>query len=428
MQRTRHNRGPRDIDMKTKLTLLAAALPLLIATPLAAQDGQVAVGPDAFLEGYYDALKAQVEMPVAPPGAPLPSTAATLTRIAFGSCNHQSRSQHMWAQIEATNPDLFLLIGDNIYGDTLWSGDAAMTSLREAYAEQSSHPEFQTFRARVPMMTTWDDHDFGFNDGGASFAFRSFAEDIYETYWGSSQEVRARPGIYESRMFGQDGRRVQLIMLDTRFFRSDFERMPFTEERPPLGPYVASDDASKTMLGEQQWAWLQQELARPADVRILVSSVQVLTDAHDYESWEQLPLERAKLYEMLGAREESELLVLSGDRHAGGIYTDAPAEAGEQLWELTSSSLNLAFNDTASNTAREPDAKRTTDFISEENFGLVEIDWDVETITLSLRGAEGELRAEQVVSWNEPVRPEGGAMPADTPGLLPQPEDAPSGD
>ncbi len=398
---------------------MAVALPLLFAAPVAAQDNDVTVGADAFLAGYYEALDGQVSMPLAPPGAPLPSTAATIQRIAFGSCNHQSRSQHMWAQIEATNPDLFLLIGDNVYGDTNWSGDAALSTLRAAYDEQSSHDEFQQFRARVPMMTSWDDHDFGFNDGGAEFALKGFAEDIYETYWGSSAEVRSRPGIYESRTFGQGDRRVQLIMLDTRFFRSEFERMPYTEERPPLGPYTPSEDASKTMLGGAQWAWLQQELAKPADLRILVSSIQVLTDAHDYESWEQLPLERAKLYEMLGARAESGLLMLSGDRHSGGIYTDVPMAGGEQMWELTSSSLNLAFSTTERNTAREPDPKRVTDFIAEENFGLVEIDWDAETVRLSLRGAEGEVRAEQVVFWNAPPVVDEAEAPGDSPGDAP---------
>ncbi|GMN13262.1 hypothetical protein MTsPCn7_10380 [Altererythrobacter sp. MTPC7] len=413
--------------MIARKTLLAAALPLMAGAlahaPLAAQDGDVTVGPGAFLEGYYTALKSRVEMPVAPPGAPLPSTAATIERIAFGSCNHQSRSQHMWAQIEATNPDLFLLIGDNVYGDTNWSGDAALTTLRDAYAAQSDHPEFQQFRARVPMMTSWDDHDFGFNDGGAAFAFRGFAEDIYETYWGSSAEVRARPGVYESRMFGHGDRRVQLIMLDTRYFRSEFERMPYTEERPPLGPYQPSNDESLTMLGDAQWAWLQQELARPADLRIVVSSIQVLTDAHDYESWEQLPLERARLYEMLSARADSELLLLSGDRHAGGIYRSGLGEGGDPLWELTSSSLNLAFGTTPQNTAREPDPLRVTDFIAEENFGLVEIDWAAEKVTLSLRGAEGEIRAQQDVFWNAQTAP---AMRS--PDMIPGAQDAPQGD
>lgn len=389
--------------MNPALRSLIAAIPLLIGVPLSAQDVTVEAGPSDFLEGYYAQLRERVTLPVAPLSAPLPSTAATVTRIAFGSCNHQSRSQHMWDRISAAEPDLFLLIGDNVYGDQMWKGDAALTTLRNAYALQASHPEFAAFRSAVPMMTTWDDHDFGFNDAGASFAFRGWAEDIYETFWDASPEVRARPGIYESRMFGNPGERVQLIMLDTRFFRSDLERMPYSEERPPLGPYVPNDDEGRTMLGEAQWAWLQQELAKPADLRILVSSIQVLTDAHDYESWEALPGERRKLYGLLAEREESGLVILSGDRHAGGIYSDTPLAAGEQLWELTSSSLNLAFNDTASNTAREPDPRRLTDFISEENFGLVEIDWPAKRVTMKLLGNQGEERASESFGWETPI-------------------------
>ena len=396
---------------------LLAAIPLALCAPLAAQEATVDAGPDDFLAGYYAKLRQEVAMPTAPVGMPLPSTAATLTRIAFGSCNHQSRSQHMWAQIAATNPDLFLFIGDNNYGDQGWAGDASLASLRDAYAVQADTPELAAFRAQVPMMVTWDDHDFGFNDGGANFAFRTWSEAIFETFWDSSAEVKARPGIYESRMFGSADRRTQIIMLDTRFFRSDLERMEYQDERPPLGPYVQSEDPSKTMLGSAQWAWLEQELAKPADLRIIVSSIQVLTDAHDYESWEALPLERRKLYEMVAGREDSGVVFLSGDRHAGGIYTDTPLSAGEQLWELTSSSLNYSFSSTESNTAREPDVRRITDFISEENFGLVEIDWEAETVTLSLRGSEGEVRVSETVGWAAPVSDaplvmEDGAAPA----------------
>lgn len=397
---------------------LVTALSLLLAAPLAAQDVTVAAGPGDFLDGYYDLLRQQVTLPVAPPAAPMPSTAATITRIAFGSCNHQSRSQHMWARIAATAPDLFLLIGDNVYGDQQWTGDAALTTLRDAYALQSSHPEFAAFRATVPMLTSWDDHDFGFNDGGASFAFKGWAEEIYETFWDASPAVKTRAGIYDSRMFGNDGRTVQVIMLDTRFFRSDLERMPYSEERPPLGPYVPSDEEGRTMLGAAQWDWLQQELAKPADLRILVSSIQVLTDAHDYESWEALPTERRKLYELLQAREQSGLVILSGDRHAGGIYADTPIAAGEQLWELTSSSLNLAFGNTASNTAREPDPRRLTDFIAEENFGLVEIDWVTKQVTLRLLGNEGEERASASFGWEPPI--------SDAPLIMDQPAETPA--
>jgi len=157
-------------------------------------------------------------------------------------------------------------------------------------------------------------------------------------------------------------------------------------------------DWGKFRFEESKKAQVQRKKQKQIQVKEI--KFRPATDAHDYEAWETLPLERSKLYRLLAAREESGLVLLSGDRHAGGIYTDSPQEAGgEQLWELTSSSLNLAFNDTASNTAREPDDKRLTDFISEENFGLVEIDWEARTFTLALRGSEGEERASRTIGW-----------------------------
>ena len=380
--------------------LLAAVGTAAIASiaPLSANP-EVELAAEDMLAPYYAKLERELDLPVAPAGAGLAED-TVLTRIGVGSCNHQSRSQHMWAKIAAADPQLFLFIGDNNYGDNGWEGDAALGSLRAAYAKQAETPELATFRKAVPMMAAWDDHDYGFNDAGASFTPRRWSETLFETFWGSTEEVRSRPGIYDSRIVGEEGRRTQIILLDTRFFRSDLEAMPYSETRPPLGPYVPSTDPDKTMLGEQQWKWLEEELAKPADFRIVASSIQVLTDAHDYEAWENLPLERAKLYRLLAGREESGLVLLSGDRHAGGIYTDTPDETGgEQLWELTSSSLNLAFNNTASNTAREPDPKRLTDFISEENFGLVDIDWAGRTFTMTLRGNQGEERVSRTVSW-----------------------------
>lgn len=362
-------------------------------------DGHVPIYAKDLLDLYYDRLEARVDLPVAPPNVSLaPET--VITRLAFGSCNHQLRSQAHWAEIASANPQLFLFIGDNNYGDQGWNGDAQLASLREAYKVQAETPELAAFRAQVPMMITWDDHDYGFNDGGGSFAFKNWAETIYETFWDVPEEVKSRPGIYESRMFGPEGQRTQVIMLDTRFFRSDLETLDYTPQRPPLGPYKPSSDPAKTMLGAAQWKWLEAELAKPADLRIVVSSIQVITDAHDYESWEALPLERQKFYQLLAGRAKSGLVMLSGDRHAGGIYTDAPdAAGGERLWELTSSSLNYSFSSTEANTAREPDPRRVTDFISEENYGLVEIDWRKRTFTMILRGINGDERARRTVAW-----------------------------
>ena len=373
-------------------TLLAAAAPVMAETPV-----PVSVTPDQLLEPYYSALRRQVQMPVAGPNPAL-SANTTLTRIAFGSCNHQNAPQHMWAQIAAQNPQMFLMIGDNVYGDAGWDADAGLESLRHSYAVQASHPEFRDFRARFPMMATWDDHDFGLNDAGGNFPMRRWAETLFESFWGSSDAVRARPGVYESSITGPEGKRVQVILLDTRFFRSDLKRAEWSKDRPPLGGYLPDDSADKTVLGTEQWAWLEQELAKPADLRIVVSSTQVITTAHQFEGWTNFPAERTKLFDALAGREASGMVLLSGDRHAAGIYK--ADHKGETMWELTSSSLNLAFgNDNDRSTAREPDANRVTKFFSEENYGLLDIDWKAKRLTMTLKGNTSATLAEQGFSW-----------------------------
>jgi alkaline phosphatase D len=393
-----------------RLSLLAAttlAAAGLAALPALAHDDEpapvrtvpvpVSVTPDQLLEPYYAGLHQQVEMPVAGPNPAL-APATTLTRIAFGSCNHQNASQHMWAQIAAQNPQLFLMIGDNVYGDNGWDGDAGLERLRQSYLLQASHREFAGFRAQFPMMATWDDHDFGLNDAGGSFPFRRWAETLFESFWGSSDAVRGRDGIYDSSITGPEGKRVQVILLDTRFFRSDLKRMAWTKDRPPLGGYLPDDSLDKTVLGEAQWAWLEAELAKPADLRIVVSSTQVITQAHQYEGWTNFPVERARLLETLKGREASGLVILSGDRHAAGIYKTV--HKGETMWELTSSSLNLAFgNDNDASTAREPDASRVGKFFSVENYGLIDIDWKSRALTMTLKDNKSGKLAEQAFTW-----------------------------
>ncbi len=350
---------------------------------------QEAVPPasaQAALVPYYNGLPKN--LPVAPANASL-GEGTTLTRIAFGSCVNENKSQAFWNTIAATNPQLFLLIGDNVYGDTGATWAAEMPTLTTSYAKLASAPEFAAFRAAVPMMTTWDDHDYGANDAGGSFAFKGWAETIYETYWQSPADVRERPGVYMSRMFGPEGKRVQVITLDTRYFRSDLKRHPFSEERRPLGNYGQNTDAGATMLGDAQWAWLEAELAKPADLRIIASSVQVLTEAHDYESWENFPNERARFLNLIEQSGGAKTILLSGDRHSGGLYR-AKTSIGDELWEITSSSLNFGFGE-GNQGEREPDVYRTGGLWADTNFGEVLINWESGTVDLVLKRTDGQV-------------------------------------
>ena len=351
------------------------------------------------LDPYYRELEKRVELPRAAPNPVLDPT-TEVTRLTFGSCNNQVRDQGFWDVIAARDPQLFLYIGDNVYGDPGWDGGADLGSLRRAYERLAAYPQFDSFRRKVPMLTVWDDHDFGFNDSGGNFPFKRWSEHIYETFWDAPEDVRSHEGAYHARIYGPEGRRLQVILLDTRVNRSTWT-LPAPGETLPLpGRYILDDRPETRMLSDEQWSWLAGELARPADLRLVVSSIQVSSDAHRWEGWQLMPRERERLHRTLAGRAGGGLALLSGDRHVGGIYRTRPEGFSQGLWEITSSSLNQPNASNEEATRREPDGDRVGPMVGDANFGGIAIDWAARTLSLTLYRTDGEALLTQSIDWS----------------------------
>jgi alkaline phosphatase D len=194
--------------------------------------------------------------------------------------------------------------------------------------------------------------------------------------------------------------RVQVILLDTRYFRSAL-RDSDTRGQPGRERYAPDDDPSKTMLGEAQWGWLAAQLREPADLRLIVSSIQVLAEGQGYERWGNFPLERQRLFRLIGEAGAAGILFLSGDRHIAGIYrTDAGVPY--PLVELTSSGLNRVWaepTDLQGNRLGAP--------YGAENFGTVEIDWWAGEVRLAARALNGEPVRSLTIALAE-LRPSAG--------------------
>ncbi|MBC6402501.1 MAG: alkaline phosphatase family protein [Hyphomonadaceae bacterium] len=339
-----------------------------------------------------------------PSGFSMPSaaldTSKVLTRIGFGSCLREDRSMTIWNGIAAERPDLFVLLGDNVYGDHYRNHpeftDPAMPKMVRSYTQLAGSRTFAAFRQHTPMMFTWDDHDFGVNDGGADYPFRQRAQELFLEAWDipAGDERHSRPGIYTSRTFGPNGQSVQLILLDTRYFRGPLRK---TDAHNARGRerYLPATDSGSTMLGEAQWQWLAEELAEPADLRIIVSSIQVIAEGHGWEAWRTLPHEREKLYQTIRDANVTNAVIVSGDRHAGAIYRRSDV-AGYPLHELTTSSLNAPISAwlKPGDTYVEPGPHRLTSMRQEANFGLIDIDWERRQLTMRLVSPGHETWAE----------------------------------
>jgi alkaline phosphatase D len=329
------------------------------------------------------ALAALLALAASQGAARAQGAAPPLTRIAFGSCANQERPQPIWDAVLGYRPELFVFAGDNVYGDLT---PGASTPLAEAYAQAATIPGYRAIRQQVPVLATWDDHDYGQNDAGGDFPYKEAAKALFLDFWRIAEDDprRRREGIYHAETFGPEGKRLQVILLDTRSFRSPL--IPTDQQGAPgRERYRPDPDPAKTMLGEAQWAWLRQQLEQPADVRLIVSSVQVLAEGHGWERWGNLPLERARLLGLIAATGAQGVIFLSGDRHVGGLYFRPAAGDGYGLYELTSSGVNMAYS-----AAAEAGPLRLGAVYGAVNFGSIDIDWWAEEVTLAVRSANGE--------------------------------------
>ena len=315
-----------------------------------------------------------------------------IKKVALGSCITQDRKQPIWKSILKEKSDLFVFMGDNVYGDDKKTGK--LKKLKKAYNKQKTNIPFTELKKTNEIFAIWDDHDYGKNDGGAEYPYKKEAKELFLDFWGApkNDSRRQRDGIYfETKRLTNEGI-VQFIFLDTRYFRSPLKR---TDEwgAPTKERYLPDNNPSKTFLGDDQWIWLSNVLSEDADIRIIVSSIQIIAEGHGYEKWGNLPLEKNKLYDLIDNKGIKNMIFISGDRHAGGIYKDR-TKSGNSVYEITSSSLNLpggAWISKYKGKKRPPEAgpNRVNSLYLWENYGLIEFKNNKE-ILLSLKDIDGK--------------------------------------
>lgn len=317
---------------------------------------------------------------------------AAISRILFGSCLKEAEASPIFETILAHKPGLFLFLGDNIYADT-----SDMAVMQAKYDVLAATPKFAELMKACPVHATWDDHDYGLNDAGADYEKRDEAQKIFVDFWGDALDSprRSRPGIYEAKIYGEEGTRVQVIMLDTRYFRGPLKK----GEKRVGGVYYPNDDKNVTMLGEAQWAWLEEELQKPAEVRLLVSSIQCVSEASGQETWSNLPHERQRLFDLIGKTKANGVVILSGDRHWAELSVAREA-VPYPLYDLTSSSFNQIHPRGTPTENRYRESPKTW---HRENFGEVAIDWKGEdtVVNLLVRDLEGNVVIERAVPLRE---------------------------
>ena len=168
-----------------------------------------------------------------------------ISRILFGSCAQQDRPIPILATIVKHKPELFIFMGDNIYADT-----RNMDVMRRKYETLRKQPGFLQLWRSCPVLATWDDHDYGVNDGGAEYEQKRESERLFLDFWGVPQDAPRRkyPGGYAAQTFGPAGKRVQVLLL-RHHGRAD--GAPSTV-RVPTGTEVLHESDSLVVAGSEE--------------------------------------------------------------------------------------------------------------------------------------------------------------------------------
>ncbi len=314
---------------------------------------------------------------------------AAPSKILFGSCGHQDKNIPIFNAINKEKGDLFIFLGDNIYGDT-----NDMDVLADKYQRLGAKPGFKTLKAQTPIIAMWDDHDYGQNDAGKEYPHKEQSRQIMLNFWGEPANSARRTrsdGIYTSYMYGENEQTIQVIMPDLRWNRDALNHVSeleyYTKRKlNNQGPYSPSEVKGASMLGEAQWQWLEQELKKPAAIKLIASSLQLLPDFTGWESWANFPEDRNRLFALIKKHKVNGVVIISGDTHWGEI-SKYQQNLDYPLIEMTSSGLTEKWKDVS------PNKHRVGDFTHNVNYGDLSIDWQQTdpTISLKLKGIDGQV-------------------------------------
>jgi alkaline phosphatase D len=332
------------------------------------------------------------------PGNQLAAQEKLIETIGFGSCLKEGRDCSALRAAATAQPHVFVFLGDNIYADT-----EDMAVMRAKYDLLGKEDAYQALKKSGLILATWDDHDYGKNDAGNEYPMRRQAQKEFLRFFEipENDPRHSRDGVYSSTLLGPPGKRTQMILLDTRFFRSPHQKWTAEEKKawPPgekkQRPVQKTQDSpDATVLGESQWTWLAEQLKQPAELRIIGSSIQVLPTEHRFETWGVFPRERHRFFSLLKESGARAVILLSGDRHHGEISRlssrDPAGGLDFDLYEITASGLNQGMK----RPITEPNRLRIGEPYSDDHFGLLEIQWGKDgappTINATLRDTGGK--------------------------------------
>jgi hypothetical protein len=307
-----------------------------------------------------------------------PDGAGSFT-VAVGSCARIGSNGAVFDAIRESDPLLYLMTGDLYYADI---ADNDRDAFRDMYDTTLTTPAQSALYRSVPLAYTWDDHDSGPNDADSTSNARPAAQMVYRELV-PHYPLASGPGQNAINQAFTVGR-VRFVLMDNRSARS---------------PNGDPDTAAKTMVGDAQRAWLEEELLAADEqhaLTVLVTSVPWIDPASaGADDWAGFSNERADLADFIAEHDLDNILMVGGDAHMiaidDGTNTDYSSEGGAGFPLFHAGALDRAGSDKGG-----PYSEGS--YPGPGHFGLIDVlDDGGDEITVTLRGMTWE--DDEVVSY-----------------------------
>ena len=308
-----------------------------------------------------------------------------LTTLAFGSCNREDLPQVLWQPIIQNKPQVWVWLGDNIYGDS-----DSMAVLQRKYNMVLQEPGYQQLQQEAKVIGVWDDHDYGKNDAGKEYEMKEESAQLFWDFIGepANSPLRRQEGVYSAHTYGPAGKQVKVILLDSRYHRDSLARIN----------RVYQTNYTGDILGEEQWHWLEQELRNStASINIIGNGIQILPEEQIFEKWANFPKARKRLLDLIAASNARGVILLSGDRHIAEISKTTLPGMSYPLYEVTSSGMTHVY----SGDVVEPNRYRVGELIKQLNFGILNFHWNDKQVKVEMliKGEGNKTLLEHTVTY-----------------------------
>jgi len=344
--------------------------------------------------------------------------------------------------------DFFLYIGDTIYADsTLGPRALSLEAYRAKHKTNREVDRLRELLASTASYAIWGDRDVQDDFAGeAANAEQSVSAEQFAAGLQAFREYLPIGGddrpetLYRSFRWGQD---VEIIILDERSFRVGGAAAACTpagasapDLLPALGapgvpdPYrnlrasaglppnteaaclAALNDPNRTMLGNQQLQALFDVIQESdATFKFIVNEVPVSELVTlPYDRWEGYRAERDDLLRFIGNQGRGNIVFLSTDLHAS-VISDVRVNLASlpvAVEAITGPIADRTLGDTIAETQGEPAVGLFEQLLGQvtqpecvefdaSSYGLVEVDPDARTATITLKDQDGRQLCQRVL-------------------------------